>query len=254
VEAQEDTDLSNLRLDRVSFRYNGQSKWLLDDVSLEVESGSSVSILGPSGSGKSTLFYLLGALYSPVTGKLWIDGEEVTKRGMVGYMPQDSSLFPWMTVKDNILLGSKLGRASFTFPLSSWLERAGLAQVANLYPQQLSGGMQQRVSFLRALASGQPSLCLDEPFASLDAFTRHKMQKWLASLMDKEQTFLLITHQIEEAVLLTDRILVFPTLLKNSPMEFINPFPRSERFQAREKAVFWEFVLQIENQLKQQQT
>ncbi|WP_037463581.1 ABC transporter ATP-binding protein [Shimazuella kribbensis] len=246
--------MSNVRLDQVSFRYKGQSQWLIDQVSLEVKSGSSVSILGPSGCGKSTLFYLLGALYPPESGKIWINEKEITKRGLVGYMPQDSSLFPWMTVKENILFGGKLGRSQLSFPLMHWLEKADLAQVANHYPHQLSGGMQQRVSFLRALASGQSFICLDEPFASLDAFTRQKMQQWLASLMDNDQTFLLITHQIEEAVLLTDRILLFPTLLKNNPEEIINPFSRSERFQARETTGFWEFVQKIEYQLKKQHT
>jgi putative hydroxymethylpyrimidine transport system ATP-binding protein len=237
--------MSDLTVKDVSFHYLEQ-KGLIHGVSLEVTAGSSVSILGPSGSGKSTLFYLLAGHYSPTKGHIKLDDKELSHRGMVGYMPQDSSLFPWKTVKENILLGNKLARRKHVFSLDSWLERAGLAEVANRFPHQLSGGMRQRVSFLRALAGGQSIICLDEPFASLDALTRAKMQKWLARLMDIDQTFLLITHQIEEAVLLTDRILLFSNGLQGRPKEILNPIPRSDRFEARKTSAFWLLVQDIE--------
>lgn len=241
--------MSHLIIKDVSFHYPEQ-EYLLEIVSFEVTSGTSVSILGPSGSGKSTLFYLLSGLYTPSKGKIKLDHIEVNRRGMVGYMPQDSSLFPWKTVKENILLGSKLARKKQVFSLDTWLDRAGLTNAADSFPHQLSGGMKQRVSFLRALASGQSIICLDEPFASLDALTRTKMQKWLASLMTIDQTFLLITHQIEEAVLLSDRILLFSEGLKGRPKEIINPFPRSVRFEVRKTSAFWNFVQEIEAELK----
>jgi ABC-type nitrate/sulfonate/bicarbonate transport system ATPase subunit len=252
LEAQEEIAMSHLKLNQVSFRYKEQSSWLLKHVSFEVESGSSVSLLGPSGSGKSTLFYLLGGMYTPDDGEIRLDNSPLSKSGLVGYMPQDSSLFPWMTVKENILLGYKLGNKKKTFSLGNWLDRAGLAEIADSYPHQLSGGMKQRVSFLRVLAGGHSLICLDEPFASLDALTRSKMQKWLASLMNADQTLLLITHQIEEAVLLTDHIYLFPNLLEGRPIEIRNPFPKMERFQVRKTPAFWEFVQQMEQQLEQQ--
>ncbi|MCH5584167.1 ABC transporter ATP-binding protein [Shimazuella sp. AN120528] len=241
--------MSDLTVNNISFHYPEQEV-LLKNVSFEVSSGTSVSILGPSGSGKSTLFYLLAGLYSPTAGGMKLGKHELKNSGMVGYMPQDSSLFPWKTVKENILLGHKLARKKHAFSLDHWLERAGLVQVADSFPHQLSGGMKQRVSFLRALASGHNVICLDEPFASLDALTRTKMQKWLASLMADDQTFLLITHQIEETVLLSDRILLFMNGLQGRPKEIINPFPRPVRFEVRKTSAFWEFVQEIEIQLE----
>lgn len=250
VEAQEETYMSYLSIKDISFHYPDQSH-LVDKVSLEVDSGTSVSILGPSGCGKSTLFYLLAGLYSPISGKIELANKELKDRGMVGYMPQESSLFPWETVRENILLGGMLARKKHAFSIDEWLDRAGLKEVADRYPHQLSGGMRQRVSFLRALAGGHAIICLDEPFASLDALTRTKMQKWLASLMDVNQTFLLITHQIEEAVLLSDRILLFSHGLQGRPKEIMNPFSRCDRFQARKTSAFWGFVQDIERFLEQ---
>lgn len=249
MEAKEEVCMS-LTVDQVSFRYQGQTDWLLENVTFQVEKGTTVSILGPSGSGKSTLFYLFGGLFVPHEGQIMLDGALLNKkRGQVGYMPQASSLFPWLTVQQNIIMGQKLGRRKQAFPLQEWLQRSGLEQTEQLLPHQLSGGMQQRVSFLRALASGHDVICLDEPFASLDALTRTKMQEWLASLMDKQRTFLLITHQIEEALLLTDRILLFPTCLQGRPVEIENPFPREERFISRKKSEFWRLIQQIEAML-----
>lgn len=244
--------MKKIILKHVYFRYSKQTNWLLEDMSFDVDSNTSTSILGPSGSGKSTLFYLLGGLFVPQNGQIIVDGKVLEGKGKIGYMPQASSLFPWLTVKENIILGWKLGRGKHVFPLEAWLERAGLAHTEKLLPHQLSGGMQQRVSFLRALASGQDVLCLDEPFASLDALTRSRMQTWLASLMDDNQTFLFITHQIEEALLLTDRILVFPKRIQGNPLEIINPFPKKERLESRSKSAFWKLVQDIETILKQQ--
>jgi ABC-type nitrate/sulfonate/bicarbonate transport system ATPase subunit len=249
VEAQEEIAVSCLVLEDICFHYPEQDH-LVDKVSFEVETGTAVSLLGPSGCGKSTLFYLLAGLYAPIAGKIQLENKELKKRGMVGYMPQDSSLFPWKTVRENIVLGSMLARKKHDFSMDDWLDRAGLKHVANLFPHQLSGGMKQRVSFLRALAGGHSLICLDEPFASLDALTRTKMQNWLASLMDIDQTFLLITHQIEEAVLLTDQILLFPHGLQGKPKAITNPFPRPDRFEVRKTSIFWEFVQEVELQLE----
>jgi ABC-type nitrate/sulfonate/bicarbonate transport system ATPase subunit len=251
LETKEEIDMK-LTMEQVSFCYPEQTDWLLENVSFQVASGTAVSILGPSGCGKSTLFYLLGGLIAPKNGKMQLDGGPLSGRGKVGYMPQASSLFPWFTVKENILLGQKLGRGGQSFPVQDWLIRAGLTDTEQLLPHQLSGGMQQRVSFLRALASGQDLLCLDEPFASLDALTRTNMQVWLASLMDEKRTFLLITHQLEEALLLTDRILLFPKYLHGQPIEVLNPFPRKERFIARKTPGFWGLIQELEAMLHQQ--
>jgi ABC-type nitrate/sulfonate/bicarbonate transport system ATPase subunit len=242
--------MNELVVDDVSFHYSGQRD-VLSHVTFEIETGTSVSLLAPSGSGKSTLFYLLGGLYQPTAGRLFIRGTEIDRPGLVGYMPQQSSLFPWMTVRENILLSQKLAKKTKEFSLTTWLTRAGLSDVADAYPKQLSGGMQQRVSFLRALAGGQSLLCFDEPFASLDALTRLHMQQWLAKWMNRQQTFLLITHQIEEAVLLSDKILLFPDRMQGRPLEISNPFAREERFLLRKSEQYWQFVQEIEQQLLQ---
>lgn len=240
--------MNELIVDDVSFHYPGQEN-VLSHVTFAIETGTSVSLLAPSGSGKSTLFYLLGGLYQPTTGRLVLRGKKIDRSGLVGYMPQNSSLFPWLTVRENILLSQKLAKQTEVFSLSDWLAQAGLSDVADAYPMQLSGGMQQRVSFLRALAGGQSLLCLDEPFAALDALTRLTMQQWLAKLMNRKQTFLLITHQIEEAVLLSDTILLFADRMQGEPLQISNPFAREQRFLLRKSKQYWQFVQEIEQQL-----
>lgn len=212
-----------------------QSKEVLGGISLQVADGEFVSIIGPSGSGKTTLFQVIGGLEQPTKGEIRIGGKQTTgERGHVSYMPQQASLLPWRTVADNIELSLTIAGVPSSEARSrtkEWLERVGLEEYARAYPHVLSGGMQQRVSFLRALLAPQRLMLLDEPFGALDALTRMNMQQWLLSIWERNRrSVLLVTHSIEEALYLSDRIIV----LSASPAvvldELVMPFerPRSE--------------------------
>lgn len=205
-----------------------QSKQVLADISLEVKKGEFVSLLGPSGSGKSTLFAIIGGMLQPDAGEVVMDGRSITNQsGHISYMPQQDSLFPWRTILDNVLLGQELQGDVDREYAKEMLRIAGLEDVIHAYPHELSGGMKQRASFIRALLSPQDLLCLDEPFSALDEFTRLDMQKWLLATWNQyRQSILFITHNIEEALFLSDKIVI----LTNSPTtvkEIITvPFPR----------------------------
>jgi len=182
---------------------------VLAQVNLEVEEGEFVTILGPSGSGKSTIFNIIGGLLVPDTGEVLLEGRNlVGHTGHVSYMPQTPSLMPWRTVADNIALGSEI-KGDTAERLDGLLERSGFDNIRHHYPDSLSGGMKQRVSFLRALNTKGELMLLDEPFSALDEITRYDMQTWLKEILAKEnRTVLMITHSIEEAIKLSDRIVV----------------------------------------------
>ncbi|MDQ0218769.1 ABC transporter ATP-binding protein [Peribacillus cavernae] len=183
---------------------------VLKDVSLSVNEGEFVTLLGPSGSGKSTLFHLIGGLMTPDKGSIFLNGEQVNgKRGLISYMPQQPSLLPWRTVLDNVLLGQELSQKPEIEKGKDWLRKVGLGDYENSYPSELSGGMKQRVAFIRALLSPQNLMCLDEPFSALDELTRLEMQRWLLSIWEEHRrSILFVTHSIEEALLLSDRIYI----------------------------------------------
>jgi ABC-type nitrate/sulfonate/bicarbonate transport system ATPase subunit len=229
----------------LSFTETGQ---VLDSISLNVKPNEFVSIIGPSGSGKSTIFQCLGGVLIPEKGDIFLGDKKITgETGHISYMPQQHSLFPWRTVLENVLLGQELHKQTNVEEAKSWLSRVGLSQYENVFPHQLSGGMKQRVAFIRALISPSSLLLLDEPFSALDEFTRLDMQKWLLSIWEKERkSILFITHNIEEALFLSDRIY----LLSDRPAKIIKeinvsfPRPRNEdllmddHFQMMKKEIF----------------
>ncbi|MGG1311275.1 MULTISPECIES: ABC transporter ATP-binding protein [Cohnella] len=225
-----------LRLDGVSKSYarGKQRHPVLDRISLTVREGEFVTLIGPSGSGKTTLFRLIGGVERPDEGQIYIGGELATgRRGLISYMPQQASLFPWMSVAANIssaLASAGVPAKEAETLASRWLERIGLGAVAKQYPHVLSGGMQQRVSFLRALLMPRDIMCLDEPFAALDALTRADMQAWLLQLWEAERrSVLFVTHSIEEALTLSDRIYVLSPAPARVLAELAVPFPRPRR-------------------------
>ncbi|WP_231929221.1 ABC transporter ATP-binding protein [Brevibacillus sp. SKDU10] len=196
-----------------SFTESGVTIDVLQQISLEVKKGEFVSLIGPSGSGKSTLFHIIGGLISPIHGSITIESKQVTgKTGHISYMPQSSSLLPWRTIEENVGLALEIEGVprKETLKLArEWLPRVGLGGYEKAHPHMLSGGMQQRVAFLRALLSRQELICLDEPFGALDALSRTDMQNWLLSIWEKhKRSVLLITHSIDEAIFLSDRIYV----------------------------------------------
>jgi len=195
-----------VRVERVSRTFAARTGPVpaLAAVSLRAAPGEIVSVVGPSGCGKSTLLELICGLQRPDEGT--IDSAPAV------LMPQRDLLLPWRSAIDNAALALQargVRRDEARAAAAPWLERFGLAGFEQTRPAQLSGGMRQRVSFLRSLLAGKPVLALDEPFASLDALTRAEMQGWLAHVLASEpRTVVLVTHDVEEAVVLSDRVVV----------------------------------------------
>ncbi len=181
------------------------------DASIHVDPGEFVSIIGPSGCGKSTLLNAVAGFLKPTRGDVAVDGDPVARpsadRGMVF---QQYSLFPWKTVRENVEFGLKMkgmGRSKRETSARTLLGLAGLLAFENQYPENLSGGMKQRVGIIRALATGPKVLLLDEPFGSLDAQTRLIMQQILTNMWQRLKTSVLfVTHDIDEAIFLSDRV------------------------------------------------
>jgi len=215
-----------------TFTTGKRSKQVLADISLSVKEGEFVSLIGPSGSGKSTLFHIIGGLEKATSGEVYMAGQRVEplERGRIAYMPQQASLLPWLTVAGNVEMALEIAgvdRKQARQMTQEWLAKVGLEGEAQAYPHALSGGMQQRVSFLRALLSPQRLMCLDEPFGALDALTRLHMQTWLLSLWEADRrSVLFITHSIEEALLLSDRIIVLTNSPAHVARELEVPFSR----------------------------
>jgi putative hydroxymethylpyrimidine transport system ATP-binding protein len=217
-----------------AFPNAGVASSIFSKISMDVQAGEFVSIIGASGSGKSTLFKLIAGLLEPNQGQIWIDGKQAGKRlGKVGYMPQKDLLLPWRTVMDNVLLPLELTKENKKQKMAeirNWLSRFGLAAYERAYPHELSGGMRQRVAFLRTIMTGRDLLLLDEPFGALDSLTKRKMHNWLLELWgDLQKTVLFITHDLEEAILLSDRIYLLSAAGKQVMQEVkVNlPRPRS---------------------------
>lgn len=187
---------------------------ILQDLSLEIKNQEFISFVGPSGCGKSTLLRIMAGLLEPESGTIEIDGETVKGPGRNRMMVfQDYVLFPWLTVWKNIEMGLKLsGKSKEEIQRkTAWvIELVGLKGYEKSYPSQLSGGMKQRVAIARALVINPRILLMDEPFGALDAFTKMKLQNELMHLCEKKEfTTCLVTHDSEEAVFLSDRIVVF---------------------------------------------
>ncbi len=176
----------------------------LDGVTLRAAPGEIVTVVGPSGCGKTTLLELICGLQAPDAGTV--------VSAPAALMPQRDLLLPWLSAIDNAALALRargMGRDDARATAAPWLERFGLGEFERARPAELSGGMRQRVSFLRSLLAGKPVLALDEPFAALDAITRAEMQGWLAQVLTSEpRTVVLVTHDVEEAVVLGDRVVV----------------------------------------------
>lgn len=222
---------NKLVVEGVSKKYNDEL--ILKDISFDIRKNEFVSIIGPSGCGKSTLFNIIAGLILPLEGTITLDGESINGvTGKVGYMHQKDLLLPWRNVLDNVIMPLELKRVNKKEAYAKayeFLPLFGLDGHEKKYPSQLSGGMRQRASLMRAYMQSQEIMLLDEPFGGLDAITKAKMQDYLLHvLVQMKRTILFITHDIDEAIFLSDRIIV----LGKSPAQVIDvveiglPLPR----------------------------
>ena len=197
----------------------------LAGMSLRVDAHEVVAVVGPSGCGKTTLLELICGLQAPDAGTV--------RTAPAALMPQRDLLLPWLSAIDNAGLALRargVSRDEARRAAAPWLERFGLGQFERTRPAELSGGMRQRVSFLRTLLAGKPVLALDEPFAALDAITRQEMQGWLAHVLVSEpRTVIFVTHDVEEAVMIGDRVVVMSPRPGQTVVEIEVQLPRPRR-------------------------
>ena len=236
-----------------SFALNGQRLNVLRDINLDVAGGEALAIVGPSGCGKTTLLRILAGLEVPESGEVRIDGAPTSGVGRErAIIFQEPRLLPWLTVLQNVAFGQSVRGASQEKSeerARHYIELVGLSGFINAFPRQLSGGMAQRVGIARALTVQPEILLLDEPFGALDAMTKLTMQEELARIWAEEKvTMLLVTHDLEEAAFLADRVLVLP-LEKGAQPRVIDidlPRPRersSAKFVALRRKLMAEFGL-----------
>ena len=224
---------------------------VLDDVSAEIGAAEFVSILGPSGCGKSTLLRLIAGLIAFDQGSIRFAGAEVTAPSPeMGFVFQTSNLLPWLSVRDNLLLGVGLdpqAKRPDAAALAALVETLGLTGFEASYPAELSGGMRHRVAIGQALARDPQVLLMDEPFGALDALTRDRLNMELLRIWQRDRkTVLLVTHSISEAVLLSDRVLVMSerpgTIIEDVRIDL--PRPRDPS-TTREDPAFGDYVVRL---------
>jgi len=235
----------------------GRRHLALADISLDIAAGEFVSILGPSGCGKSTLLYIVGGFIPPSTGAVLVKGERVSgpspDRGPVF---QEFALFPWKTVLGNVMYGLErrgAGRQQARARAHELIAMVHLTGYEGFYPKELSGGMKQRVAIARTLAYGPSILLMDEPFGSLDAHTRTRLQNDLLDIWERDRkTVLFVTHSVEEAVFLSDRVVMMtrsPGRLKDV-IAIDLPRPRSRAALLLDRR-FQDYVVGIERLMEE---
>lgn len=205
-----------LRAQDVGMTFNPDSAasvTAIADIGFELHRGEVVAIVGPSGCGKTTLFNIIAGLLEPTHGQIQVDGKQVHRAtGHVGYMLQKDLLLPWRTVIDNVTIGlqvRKTPRKEAVAIARALIETYGLKDFENSYPSELSGGMRQRVAFMRTLAFSPDVILLDEPFSALDSQTRLILQSdVLRIIRDRNCSVVLVTHDVGEAITMADRIVV----------------------------------------------
>jgi NitT/TauT family transport system ATP-binding protein len=205
----------------------------IERIELEVPAHGVLGLVGPSGCGKSTLLELVAGLQQPSAGAVEVGGagDPAGRLARCAFMPQRDMLLPWLAAIDNAALALRnrgVRRRAAREEAGRLFERFGLAGFEQTRPAELSGGMRQRVAFLRTLVAGKPVLALDEPFAALDAITRAEMQGWLAAALTAEpRTVVLVSHDVEEALYLSDRVAVLSARPARVVEELGAPAPRA---------------------------
>lgn len=265
---------AHLSIQGVSKVYAGKRDWFsratrkatldytaLEDINLEIEPNTFVSIIGPSGCGKSTLLNVIAGLSQPTTGTVAIAGVPITGPGPDrGVVFQNYALMPWMTVLDNICfaietVNPKLSAKRQRAIAQEYIELVGLTGAENRHPHELSGGMKQRVGIARALAINPQILLMDEPFGALDALTRGFLQDEVERIWEQQRkTVILITHSIEEALLLSDKIVMMTRGPEAKIAKILDvPFPRPRhRESLDEQPAYHEIKAEMELHLSRE--
>lgn len=228
-----------LHVDQVSKSFDGDK--IIEDISIQLNKGEIVSLLGVSGGGKTTLFNLIAGIKMPDEGKIYLDGEDITGQpGKVSYMLQKDLMLPYRTIVDNValpLLVKGMKKKEAREKAAAHFEQFGLVGTEGKYPAQLSGGMKQRAALLRTYLFSEKVALLDEPFSALDMLTKSSMHEWYLKVMEEIQlSTLFITHDIDEAILLSDRIYLLTGRPGRITKEVVikEPKPRGKDFNLTE--------------------
>lgn len=239
-----------------SYPVRGQQLMVLQNINLQLQSREFVSIVGSSGCGKSTLLNIIAGLVSQCAGRVLVDGRAVTGPGSDrGMVFQHYTLYPWLTVAQNVAFGLQfrgMSKVEQRERVSYFLNMVGLMQFAQAYPKQLSGGMKQRVAIARALANEPAVLLMDEPFGALDAQTKEQMQQFLQQLWEQTHiTVLMITHDVEEAIFLSERIYVMSARPGQIKQELIVELPEHRELEIKLSPEFVDIKREILHALRE---
>lgn len=245
--------METLEVTNVSVSFDGRK--ILDDVSVTLRKGELVCLLGVSGGGKTTLFNVISGLLKPDAGQVLLDGEDVTgKPGRISYMLQKDLLLPYRTIEDNValpLLLRGVKKKEARQQAAALFEEFGLSGTEKLWPSQLSGGMRQRAALLRTYLFSQDVALLDEPFSALDTLTKSAIHRWYLDVMERiHLSTLFITHDMDEAVLLSDRIYLLTGKPGKVTGEIVIDEPRPRRADFNLSPEFLQYKRQIQEHLQ----
>ncbi|KAB8131055.1 ABC transporter ATP-binding protein [Gracilibacillus oryzae] len=251
--------MAKIEIKQLSKRFNKGNKYIdaLSGIDLKIEDGEFVCLLGPSGCGKTTLLRILASLETPTTGNITIHSAAAKKNPTQSMVFQENGVIPWLTVEENVAFGLKMRHLPEEITRKQtdyYIEKVGLSNFRKLYPKELSGGMKQRVSIARAFANDPDILLMDEPFAALDEQNKFILQEELLSIwQETRKTVIFITHSIDEALLLSDRILLMSAqpgrIMKDIKLDL--PRPRSIE-QVRSQSEITQRFLEIWEHLQEE--
>lgn len=238
------------------YKTNTGSVHALEDINLDIRKGEFIAIVGPSGCGKSTLLWAMSGLHDLTSGKTVIGGTEVTgPRPEIGMIFQEANLLPWRNLEKNIRFPfeiKKIDWKPYQPRIDSLLEEVGLTGFENKFPRELSGGMQQRASIVRCLAFDPEIILMDEPFGALDAFTRDEMNLLIQKLwMETGKTIIFVTHNVSEAILLADRVVVLTPRPGRVAHIFDIDLPRPRTIEETYSPPFIEKIFEVKDTIIQ---